>query len=314
MKVVVFGDLNVDLLLRVDFIPTADIAVSAKELRIRHGGVGGNIAVALSRLGLKVRLLGAVGADIFGNQVVDELKNEGVDIAFIKHINVPTGIMVIFVVPSGARSIIGFRGANAKVNLSDHEISKALEGFNHIHLSGYMSLNDDGGQLLLNLARKAKARGLSVSIDLEGIATQKKSLVKEFRGLVDYVMLNKDEITYLSGTNDLNDSINYLDELLKPKAIFLKLGPKGSIVSFKGERQHINAFKIKAIDSTGAGDAFNAGVIYAILKGLDYVSAALVGNAMGAYACLGHGARYLPKSLNDLIKHFPEVRKVLKDV
>jgi len=309
--VAVFGDLNIDLLLRVDYIPTADIAISAKELRIRHGGVGGNVAVALSRLGLKVRLIGAVGADIFGSQVVEELRKEGIDVSYVKRINIPTGIMVVLVTPTGARSIIGFRGANKLVSLSDEEIDNALRGVKHLHLSGYMALNDDRGELLLKLAKVAKELKLTISIDLEGIATERREMIHKLKGLIDYALLNKDELRYLSGTNDVEEGIKYLLNVLSPKAVFIKLGPKGSIAASRNTKEYVPAFKIRAVDSTGAGDAYNAGIIYSLLRGLTLSDAALFGNAMGAFTCLGHGARYLPRSVDELITKFPIIRRVV---
>ncbi len=311
--VVVFGDLNIDLLLRVDFIPTADIAVAAKELRIDHGGVAGNLSVALSRLGIKARVIGAVGRDVFGSEIISRLKADGVDTRYVKIIEkVPTGIMVVLIVPSGMRTIIGFRGANAYVSLGDEELRYALQEAIHVHISGYTGLNADNGGFMLKLARVSKDLGMSVSIDLEGIAIHRKDLVDKLRGFVDYVMLNGDELKYLSGCEEIEEGLNKLDSILKPKVIFLKLGPRGSVVFYRSKTTKVDPFKVKAIDSTGAGDAFNAGVIYGLLRGLDPIDAARIGNAMGAYACLGSGARYLPRSTEELVSMFRELSEILQ--
>ena len=311
--VAVLGDLNIDLLLRVDFIPTADIAVAAKELRIDHGGVAGNLAVALSRLGVKSRVIGAVGRDVFGSEIINRLRRDGVDTRYVKVIKeVPTGIMVVLIVPSGMRTIIGFRGANAYINLSSDEVNEVLRDVIHVHISGYTGLNNDGGSFMLKLARISKELGMSVSVDLEGIAIHKKNLVNRLRGTVDYVMLNGDELKYLSGCEDIEEGLNKLDNTLKPKAIFLKLGPRGSMVYYGGVITKVEPFKVRAIDSTGAGDAFNAGVIYGLLRGLEPTEAAKIGNAMGAYACLGSGARYLPRGIDELVSMFKELSEIIR--
>ncbi len=294
----------------VDFIPTSDIAVAARELKIRHGGVGGNLSVALSRLGISAVLVGCVGRDVFGEEITRELEAEGVDTSFVKvDPNTHTGVMVILVVPGGGRSIVGFRGANASVSLSDDEVNKLLSDVDHLHLSGYMALNNDRGELLLRLARKAKSMGITVSVDLEGVSTQRRELARQLKGLVDYVMLNRDEITSLTNTRDVEASARELLRMIKPRAVFVKLGKDGSLVVEADKIKHVEPLRVDAVDSTGAGDAFNAGVIYSLLEGKRASEAALIGNAMGAYACTGIGARHFPRGISELAELFPQLRK-----
>ncbi len=311
--VVVLGDLNIDLILKVDFIPTSDIAVAAKSLKIEHGGVGGNLTHALVKLGLNSRVIGGVGRDLFGKELVAKLRMDGVDTSFVRVVSEePTGMMIILVVPSGCRSIVGFRGANARVWLDEDTVNGVLKDSIHLHLSGYMGLNKDGGEFMLRLARAGREHGVKISIDLEGIAVQRRELVEKLRGMVDYVMLNIDELkSIIPIEGGVESSAEMLLEKINARALFLKMGRMGSlVVDSKGAVKRINAFRVKAVDSTGAGDSFNAGVIYSLLKGYSPVEAAYLGNAMGAYTCTGVGARHVPSSVDELKDMFPELKSL----
>lgn len=308
----VFGDINIDILFYIDSLPSGDISIVARSMKVMHGGVGGNIAVALSRLGVKVELVGAVGIDIFGDEAIKVLSQEGVDTRLIERINEePTGVMTILVLPNGSRTIIGYRGANTLANPRT-----ALESMDtriiHVHISGYMALGKDGETNIATLARKGKEVDATVSIDLEGIATEKPGLVRRLKGYVDYVFLNKDEMTYLVGTNSIEEGIRRIHEILKPRTVFLKLGSKGSAIITNDRVVRIPAFKVEVVDTTGAGDAFNAGVIYGLILDLKPEEAALIGNAMGAYSCTGYGARHLPRDINELVSKFPTLNRILK--
>lgn len=310
--VLVFGDINIDILFYVDSLPSDDVSIVAKSMKVMHGGVGGNIAVALSRLGVKVELVGAVGTDTFGDEAIKALAQEGVDTRFIERISKePTGVMTILVFPNGSRTIIGYRGANILANPRT-----ALKSMNtriaHVHISGYMALSKDGEANITTLAKRGKEVGTMVSIDLEGIATEKPELVHRLKGYVDYVFLNKDEMTYLIGVSSIEEGIKRIYEILKPSAVFLKLGSQGSAIITNDKVLRIPPFRVEVVDTTGAGDAFNAGVIYGLMLNLKPEEAALLGNAMGAYSCMGYGARHLPRDINELLNKFPTLNKILK--
>jgi len=299
--VAVAGDVNVDILMRVKRLPEEDISVTAEYAAIAHGGVGGNIATALSRLGLRVALVGAVGRDVLGDIALRELEGEGVDTSLVERVSgVSTGIIAVFVREGGLRSIVGYRGANAYAPLTDKCLGLARR-CRYLHASGYMMLNRDGGRLVVELLKASRDEGVATSIDLEGVAVERPDRIPLVAGLARYVFLNVDEARYAASTDDLGVAVRRLFKVLRPEALFVKAGGEGSIVATSpGDLVRVEAFRVEAIDSTGAGDAFNAGVIYGVLNGLSPVEAALLGNAMGAYSCLGWGARHLPRGLREL--------------
>ncbi|HIQ03662.1 MAG TPA: carbohydrate kinase family protein [Desulfurococcales archaeon] len=309
--IVVYGDINIDIVFYVNKLPKGDIAVSAKSMRIAHGGVGGNIAVALSRLGLNVELVGAIGCDILGSEALSTLKSENVGVRFVDRVSEEsTGVMVVIVLPDGSRTIIGYRGANSLAN-PDKLIGELNNPVAHVHISGYMALNSNGLENIIKLARWGKRLNATVSLDLEGIALEKPHVISKLKGLIDYVFLNRDELNHIVSVGDVREGAKTVYEAMELKALFLKMGARGSIVVTDDRVLEVKPFKVKAIDTTGAGDAFNAGVIYGLILNLKPWEAAILGNAMGAYACTGYGARHTPKNVGELVSLFPTLKKIL---
>ncbi len=292
-KVTVLGDLNIDVILKVPHPPVGDISVAAEEAHISPGGVGGNVATYLTMLGDEVSLFTGVGSDVIGKYLIQDLITRGVRTDCVKVVSdVPTGTMVIILLPNGERSIVGFRGANQYVEFTRAELERALGGVSHAHASGYFALNRDGGQALLLYLKLAKEVGATTSIDLEGISTQRKDIVPLLRGLVDYVFINKDELRLLTGEDNVSDAATELFTELSPKAIFVKAGKKGSyVLDPKLKLLHVPTKAIIAKDTTGAGDAFNAAVIHELIRGTPPAKAAEKGNATGAEASTRMGAR-----------------------
>ncbi len=133
------------------------------------------------------------------------------------------------------------------------------------------------------------------------------------RGLPDYVFLNADELRILTRGSGLEGGGRELLKYLRAKAVFVKLGSRGSaVITSDGRVVGVPPFKVsRVVDTTGAGDGFNAGAIFGLLRGLKPPEAARVGNALGAYVCSGLGARHLPKDLRDLLSTYPELLDLL---
>ncbi len=292
VDVTVLGDLNIDIIVKVAGEILEDSSTITSDVTIMPGGVGANIASNITYLGLKTRVLGAVGGDVLGDYLLERLVQKGIDIGHVKIIeNVSTGLMIVLVGEKGRKTIIGSRGANKYFKLEDEGIIRELvEKTRHLHVSGYASLNNDGGRTLIELLRVSKEKNRTTSIDLEGIAQYSRGFIERIRGLVDYIFLNRIEAQYLC---DVREPVGCsLKTLLKVdvKAVFLKMGEQGSIVITYNDRRpmilRIEPFRISnPIDCTGAGDAYNAAVIVSLLNNRSLVEAARKGNEYGALAC-----------------------------
>jgi len=313
-QTLVLGDINIDLVFRVKRAPEPGDSITLRRIGVFHGGVGGNISSALARLGARPILVGAVGGDPFGGMALMELAKTRVNVGLVRTVEDElTGLMAVLIDESGERTIIGARGANAAFRAGVKELRLASK-VRHLHVSGYSMLNDDGGASCLNLLRAAKKGGVPASVDLEGVATMSRGEISKLRGLADYFLMNELEAASALGAEKFDERVALeLQELLGSKILVVKLGREGCLIVEGRDVERVSGFKVDVVDSTGAGDAFNAGFIYGLLRGLRPSDAARLGNAVGAYKCTGLGARHHP-TLRELLEFFPEVAELVEEM
>ncbi|OYT68082.1 MAG: hypothetical protein B6U65_00580 [Candidatus Wolframiiraptor sp. EX4484-121] len=307
IDVAVIGDINVDLIFLVDYFPSRGGNCVAKRVEKRFGGVGGNRAAALARLGLSVALIGAVGGDEFGKEALKELKEYGVDIDHVKVLRDQlTGLMIVAVDREAERTIIGSRESNSKLRIGEEDL-RLVEGAKHLHVAGYQMLNEKSEDIL-RIIKHARKLGVSTSMDVEGVADLNHETVKRLKGILTYVMGNEDEAKALVGVEESEEKLaEKLLQEFKADVAVVKLGEKGCAVADRRQSALVPGFKVDVVDTTGAGDAFNAGFIYGTLKGLSPVEAARLANAVGAYKCTKLGAKNYP-TIDELVRRFPSLK------
>lgn len=304
MKILVFGDLNLDIFFRLDldYIELRDLSYISDKCVAIPGGSAGNVAVSLKRLGEYPYIVSAVGSDIFAKTVIDNLIEEGISIEGIRTVeSETTGIMVIILRKGGKRTIIGYRGANTHNVISVEESSEMMSNTEYTYISGFTRHNIDSGRSIERLIKSSIESNIHIGLDLGGMDREflYESLSK-YRGSYTDIFLNLDELRSFFGRN-LKESLEMLHSLLLPNAIFLKMGSKGSIVYRNGKLYRVRSVPVEnVVDTTGCGDAFNAGAIVGLKMGLDPQERAVLGNLMGAYKAQGMGTKHLPKSLEEL--------------
>jgi ribokinase len=307
IDILVVGDINVDLILIVDKLPKRGGMQYVEKIVKTHGGVGGNISTALSKLGLKTLLIGAIGDDNSGLETIEELRQNKVDASRVKIISgAPTGLMIVIVDREGERTMIGYRGANSELTIDEDDIH-ILERSKHLHVSGYVFLNKDSGEGSIRLLTYARSIGITTSIDIEGVAIHKKTVLENLKGLFNYVIAGEEEARQFTSEDKQYRLADELLRKLQAEIAVVKLGARGCMVAYSNGSFHIPAFHVRVLDTTGAGDAFNAGFLYGLIKNLPLREAVILGNAIGAYKCMGIGARHLP-TLRDLENTFPELK------
>ncbi|MEM3763468.1 MAG: PfkB family carbohydrate kinase, partial [Desulfurococcaceae archaeon] len=225
--------------------------------------------------------------------------------SYVKRIRGRSGLVVSLVLPGGRRTLLSYRGVCAENIVEINEIDDVLENAELVYGSGYVFNNVDNGSSLVEIFSRAQDYDAQTFLELGGIEKTSARNLFALRNLVDYVSLNVHELYSLTGTGDLAIAVEKLYTLLEPRAMFIKAGEKGSFVYNGKDLIEIPSCRVSSVDPTGCGDAFNAGVIYGVLRKLDLSKAALIGNIMGAYKVLGLGARHLPRSFDDL-KEFAE--------
>lgn len=273
--VVVVGSLNMDFAVRTKRLPIAGETVLGSDFRMSPGGKGANQAVAAAKLGadsVAVRMIGRVGVDLFADHLKASLASAGVDVSAVhasrSH---PTGVAMIAVDNAGQNSIVVASGANADLAAADVEAMRRV--FKGASIAMF--------QLETPIATVAAALKLAQE---EGLTTildpaPAQQLPGELIESVDILTPNELESTQF--------------DLGKPGAhtVVVKLGARGCMAYRAGESFHVPGFAVKAVDTTAAGDVFNAGLAIALAEGSPFPHALRFANAAAAISVTRLGAQ-----------------------
>lgn len=287
--VLVLGDINVDVLARLENFGGLGEDYLVPALEPHCGGVGANVALALAKWRLPVRLLGCVGRDWFGDFALGFLKQCGVDVSCVERTEQAlTGLFFIAVSRDGQRTMFGSRGANELGKLAGD--SGKLQGIQAVHLVGYSFLNPSTRKLSERLMEDAQQQGTWLSLDV-GMAPARvvPELILQAAKKASILFTSFPEAQALTGQMEKLDVHRALEEC-GIREIILKLGGEGCLLRNEGEWLEAPGFPVSAIDTTGAGDAFAAAFVRARLNGWPKVQAALLANAAGAAAASVLGA------------------------
>jgi len=290
-SVVAVGDANVDLIAPVKSFPGKGGEVSTDKLHNCAGGSAANLCVALARLGLNSRFIGRVGDDPFGRFLIDNFRKEKVDISQLQiDEKVGTGLQFIAITRDGERTMYGFRGAN--IYLAADEINmNPVKSSRIFHISGYALLRDPQRKTTMKILKVARGAGALISLDVGVLpATRATNRVCSILRYVDILLLGEREASALVGAKKPEKAAR---DLLKfgPKIVALKLGEKGCFILTEMERVRSPAFSIKVVDTTGAGDAFDAGFLTGVIREWGLKRTARFANALGSLSTTRIGAQ-----------------------
>lgn len=280
-KIVVVGSYVVDLTARTPHMPKPGETVLGGPFKMGPGGKGGNQAVAAARMGAQVTMVTKVGKDLFGDDAIQNFKNEGIDSQFINQVeDESTGAALIAVDDSGENMIVVSLGACGTI--TEEEVQKAEAAFQEADII-LVQLETSMAAIstTINLAHK-----LSKPVILNPAPYQKVS--DELLAKVNYITPNETEAGLLSGVEVTDeDSARKAAEKLLGKGIdtvIITLGKQGCYLVQKGENtgKLIPGYQVQAIDTTGAGDAFNGGFAHFLAKGYSVEAACQMANAVAA--------------------------------
>lgn len=278
--IVVVGDAALDVIARHDK-PLPHGGDARAKIRFTGGGSGANTALWLRHLGAETTLLARIGDDPGGRLIRAELEAAGVRCAFAVDAEAPTCCVVVMVDGSGQRSMLADRGANQRFAPED-VTPEALEGASHLHLSGYVLLDPPSRAAGLAALAAAREAGLTTSVDPQAAAhiTDPAAFMADVRG-VDLLLPNTEELVALTGSADPASAKELLGTV---GAVVVTAGLDGA--SWVGEDgvTSVPAVEAECLDSTGAGDAFDAGVLTGWLAGESTVDVLRHGTRLGALA------------------------------
>ncbi|MCX7653424.1 MAG: PfkB family carbohydrate kinase [Fervidobacterium sp.] len=284
MSVVCIGKVNIDIFYEVENLELNQNHIS-NEIEMNVGGKATNVSVALSKLGIKSYLIGKIGEDEFGKIALEKLKKFGVIPLLSRSKN--TGITFIVVDRKGNSTMFNYLGANKELNIKD------VLHFKEIISSSDIVFFQTGvnSQILQHI------KEINQNIFVELTEPMEPSLLEGIK----YISLNQHELTKVTDEIDLEKALYKLYSY-GIKEIFLKLGQKGSMYYSKSETIFIESLKIDAVDTTGAGDAFTAGIIYSLLNNFDKQKTLKFANACGALTCLKKGTTEAFPLLEDVFR------------
>jgi ribokinase len=294
--VVGFGALNVDKLFKVNIIAKREEEGFVTDFKISGGGSAANTIVGLARLELMTGFVGKVASDTEGKFLLDELREEGVD---VKGINLTktgrSGKVMGYIDRDGDRALYVDPGVNNELEYADINLDYVSDT-KLIHLSSFVAEKPlDAQKKLINQLSDVK-----VCFDPGALYARKgfselKQIIKR-----SYVILpNELEIKLLTGQDYKQGTKTFLE--LGAEIVAVKLGKRGCYVTDGKESHTIEAYQVEVVDTTGAGDAFNAGFIYGLVKGKDLLECGRLGNFIASRCVSKMGARTGLPRLADLM-------------
>ena len=282
-EVTVIGDVNIDLLTSpIDSFPRKDLQKLVPWINLQIGGGASNFAFTISKLGLKTRLIGLVGKDIFGEFLFKKIKEFGIENKLRRTNKKRTGITLGVQFKDGSRSLLTFRGTNTLLSLKHFKLEE-IEG-KALHIGGFNFL-DSLRKDVLKILKYGKKKGMLTTLepDIKSKINFKLKELKKIAKFVDIFFPNKFEGKMLTKEKNERKIVKKLLDF-GFKIVALKLGERGCLIGENKKLIRIKGIKIKPINPTGAGDIFNASFVFYYLKTKDIEKAGKFANACASLA------------------------------
>ncbi len=289
-RIVVFGSLNMDLILPAGRLPRPGETLACGDFLAAPGGKGANQACAAGRLGGRVLMAGRVGDDSFGPRLIESLRSAGVDTTEVRTLHGSTGAAFILVLPDGENVILISPGANGRFELDPAQFERLALSAHDCVLTQLESPVETVGAAL------AAARNAGATTILDPAPA--RSLPAELFGYVDWLTPNQTEAAILLGDPGLKiEDYASAEEAarrllaLGPAGVIMKLGALGCVAVTPQTTVRQPAFAVDALDTTAAGDAFNGAFAVALVEGFDLCAALRFGCAAAGISVTRMGAQ-----------------------
>lgn len=281
----VVGSANADLVIGVERRPAAGETVLGSDLAVHPGGKGANQAAAAARLGARTALLARVGDDAHGRLLLDAQRAAGVDTVGVLVGDVPTGVALITVDPSGDNSIVVSPGANGRLAPQDVRAAASL----------FQASRVVSAQLEIPLQTVTEVvRSLADGSRFVLNPSPPRPLPAEVLAAADPLVLNEHEARIVLGDAAVGDSPEDWARILLakgPRSVVVTLGGEGALVASSAGVERIPPVKVDPVDTTGAGDAFTAALAWRLGTGASLAEAAAYAARVGALTVTRPGAQ-----------------------
>ncbi|RKN86549.1 ribokinase [Paenibacillus ginsengarvi] len=288
-KIAVVGSINMDLVVTAAKSPVPGETVLGERFAMIPGGKGANQAVAAARLGAEVCMIGCVGDDVFGETMVAQLRGETIDTAFVNTVKgTATGVAVIQVLGDGDNNIIVVPGANAFVTPDlVRDAEEAIRGADVLLVQLEIPL-----PAVEEALRIARMHGVRTMLN----PAPARQLPEEVIALADVITPNETEAAILAtgtvdGAGNLEERMDELQRIAGEADLLITLGEKGVRTAIQGVRSDFPAYRVDVVDTTAAGDSFNAGVAVRLGEGAGLEEAVRFASKVGALTVTRFGAQ-----------------------
>lgn len=276
--VVVLGSINLDIKVNTSKYPKYGDTASAKKIEMQPGGKGSNQATGVAKLGGEVTFLGSVGQDAMGDQMITNLQSNGVDTKYIKRSETSeTGTFVVILDDDGENTMVGTLGAN-----NDIPAKYIQDAFRTIDSKVLLLQMETSPESIKAALKEARAKNMFIILD----PAPADGFFDEALQYADCVTPNKQETKKISGieVTTKEDAIEAAKIIANKgvKSVVVKMGSDGNIVYHDGKIDFVPAYKVKAVDTVGAGDTFVSALSVHYAKHQNIVDAVDFGNKAAA--------------------------------
>jgi ribokinase len=288
VNIVVLGSINIDFVVKAHRIPRSGETILGKGFFTSPGGKGANQAVAAARMGTSTKMIGRVGGDVFGKEILRSLESDGIDAGAVAiDREAETGTALITVADDGANTIVVVPGANAAVGRQELD---ALEGV--IHQTDVLMLQlEIPVEVVESAASIAASSGVTVILD----PAPARPLTEKLLGHCTWITPNAHEAETLAGfpVTDDESVIKAAKTLLSRGAsnVVITLGGQGCYFASREEGSFVEAPQIEAVDTVGAGDAFNGALAVGLAQRRSIEEVLTAACSAGARASTLRGAQ-----------------------
>lgn len=286
-SILLVGSINMDLVVKSEYVPNGGETILGESYDYIPGGKGANQGVAAARLGGEVTFVGKVGQDANGKQLKSNLKREGINTDFVMEDSESrTGLAVIMVEETGQNRIIVISGAN--MSITKENVQKAFEKSYDAVIVQFEIPRD----IVIETCRLAKEKNIPVILD----AGPAQNFPIELLQGLEIISPNETEAFALTGievnsAESAEEASKILRDKCNAKIVVLKMGDRGSYLYYKDKGEFFPSYKVKAVDTTAAGDAFTAALAIKYIAEEDIREAVKYANVVGALAVTKMGAQ-----------------------
>lgn len=293
----VIGSLNYDIIMKQKRMPLLGETYTADSINYSGGGKGANQAVQCAKLGVDTVMVGKVGNDFFGNMLIENLKNYGVNCSYISKSDISTGVGIVHALEDGTVYASIIKGANFDITIKEIEnLDKLIKNSCLIILQLEIPTN-----IVEHIILKAKQYNVYTILN----AAPAKEINRQILKIVDCLIVNETEASFYTNVNltDVNEVSKHQQRLheLTQGNVIVTLGAKGSVLLKNNTLAVIEPVKVNNVaESTGAGDSYIGAFAYGKIKGMNDIEACNFATKVAAITVTKIGAQQAMPELKEI--------------